>query len=133
MEIRVEHVALWVRDLEGARDFFTRHLGARAGEKYQNPRTGFSSYFLTFDSGARLEVMTRPDLSDPASLPSGAAIPGSWAHLAFSLGSAQAVDETTRALQEAGCRLVSGPRRTGDGYYESCLEGFEGCLIELTV
>ena len=67
MEIRVEHVALWVRDLEGARDFFTRHLGARAGEKYQNPRTGFSSYFLTFDSGARLEVMTRPDLADPAS------------------------------------------------------------------
>lgn len=81
--MRIEHVALHVNDLEGARDFFVRFFGATAGDGYHNPRTDFRSYFLTFDDGARLEVMTKPNMTDAEK---DLARPG-WAHLAFSVGS----------------------------------------------
>ena len=77
--MRIEHVALYVNDLEGARDFFVRFFGAVADDGYHNPRTGFRSHFLTFDDGARLEVMTKPDMTDAEK---GLARTG-WAHLAF--------------------------------------------------
>ena len=60
--MRIDHIALCVRDLEAMRDFYIKHFGAAAGELYHNPRTGFSSYFLSFEGGARLELMTRPGL-----------------------------------------------------------------------
>lgn len=127
--MRIEHVALYVRDLYAARDFFTTYLGAAAGEEYHNPRTGFRSFFLSFEDGARLEIMTKPGVEE-----ADAALERmGFTHLAFSLGDARAVDELTARLAADGYEVVSGPRTTGDGYYESCVLGIEGARIELTV
>ena len=127
--MRIEHVALYVNDLEGARDFFVRFFGATAGDGYHNPRTNCRSYFLTFDDGARLEVMTKPNMMDTEK---DLARTG-WAHLAFSVGSESEVDRLTAELSAAGYEVVSGPRITGDGYYESCILGPEGNQVEITV
>ncbi len=127
--MRIDHAALYVRDLEAAREFFARYFGAQAGERYRNERTGFSSYFLSFDGGARLEIMSRPRIADAASAPYAAG----YAHLALSAGSREAVDSLTARLARDGYAVLSGPRTTGDGYYESCVEGIEGNLIEITV
>ena len=124
----LEHVALYVEDLEGARDFFERYLGAASNDGYRNATTGFRSYFLSFTDGSRLEIMWRPKL---VALEKHLFRTG-YAHLAFSLGNKTAVDELTELMVADGFELVSGPRVTGDGYYESCLVGFEGNLIELT-
>lgn len=127
--MRIEHVALYVQDLEAARTFFERYFGARAGAPYHNVRTGFRSYFLTFDDGARLEIMTRPDLAE---LEKPTARTG-YAHVAFSVGSTAAVDALTARLAADGYEVLSGPRTTGDGYYESCILDAEGNQIEITV
>lgn len=127
--MRMEHAAVYVRDLEGAREFFEAYFAGRAGARYHNPRTGFSSYFLSFEGGARLELMTRPGLADPEKQP----LQTGYIHLAFSAGSREAVDALTARLAADGWPAVSGPRVTGDGYYESCVAGFEGNLIEITV
>lgn len=127
--MRIEHVALYVNDLEGTRAFFERYLGAQAGELYHNTRTGFRSYFLSFDDGARLEIMNRPDMADDPKSPARTG----YIHLAFSVGSATAVDELTARLAQDGYEVVSGPRTTGDGYYESCVVAIEGNQIEITV
>lgn len=125
----IEHVALYVRDLEAARDFFLRYLDASSNQLYHNPKTGFSSYFLSFDGGARLELMSKPDVEDQ----SLALARMGYIHVAFRLGSAEKVDELTARLQADGYPVVSGPRTTGDGYYESCIVAIEGNQIELTV
>lgn len=127
--MRVEHVALYVNDLEGTREFFERFFGATSGKGYLNPVTRFRSYFLTFDDGARLEIMTRPDMSDAEKGP----MRTGWAHVAFSVGSETEVNRLTFELAQAGYEIVSGPRTTGDGYYESCVLGPENNLIEITV
>ena len=126
--MRIEHAALYVNDLEAAREFFVRFFGAAPDEGYHNPRTGFRSHFLTFDDGARLELMTRPDMTDAEK---DLARTG-WAHLAFSVGSEAEVDRLTAELAAAGYEVVSGPRTTGDGYYESCVLGPEGNQVEIT-
>ena len=126
--MHIAHAALYVHDLEAAKSFFVRYFSAVPGEKYHNPRTGFSSYFLTFGQGARLELMSRTDLVDREKPLTGAG----YAHLAFSLGSRDAVDHLTRRLQDDGYTVLSGPRTTGDGYYESCVLDREGNQIELT-
>ena len=115
--MRIHHTALYVNDLEAARLFFMTYLGAISNEGYHNPRTGFRSYFLTFDSGSQLEIMHRPDMDD---LPKPRSRTG-YAHVAFSLGSRAAVDDLTQRLRLDGYRVISGPRVTGDGYYESCV------------
>ncbi len=127
--MKIEHAALYLDDLEAGRAFFETYLGAVAGERYHNPRTGFSSYFLAFDEGARLEIMSKEGIeeADPAVERRG------FMHLAFSLGSAAAVDELTARFASDGYEVASGPRTTGDGYYESCVLGPEGTRIELTV
>ncbi len=126
--MRIEHAALYVRDLESAKDFYTEFFEARAGELYVNPSTGFRSYFLTFSDGARLEIMNRPDIFD---LEKPATRTG-YAHIAFSVGSKRAVDAITSHLRCAGCRIISEPRVTGDGYYESCMLDPEGNQLEFT-
>lgn len=127
--MRIDHVAMYVRDLERAKDFFMRYFGAKPNELYHNQKTGFRSYFLTFDQGARLEIMNKPEAKD-----SGAELARTgFIHGAFSVGSKEKVDELTRRLREDGYQVISGPRTTGDGYYESCILDGEGNQIEITV
>lgn len=125
----IEHVALWTPDLERARGFYERYFDVMAGDKYVNSEKDFSSYFLTFESGARLELMHTPELSSAAS--QGPVI--GYGHIAISLGSEEAVDRMTEALRADGYPVESGPRRTGDGYYESVVLDPDGNRVELTV
>lgn len=115
--------------LETARNFFVKYLGAKSNEGYHNLKTSFRSYFLSFDEGARLEIMNKPEMPD---FPKGFARTG-YAHIAFSVGSKEKVDALTAELKTDGYEVVSGPRTTGDGYYESCIIAIEGNQIEITV
>lgn len=125
----IEHVALFVNDLEGARNFFIKYLGAASNDMYHNKKTGFRSYFLSFDGGARLEIMNKPEVCDSLRNPAQTG----YAHIAFSVGSKEKVDSLTAELKAVGYEVVSGPRITGDGYYESCIVAIEGNQIEITV
>ena len=127
--MNIEHIALYVQDLEGARDFFVKYFGACSNEAYHNKTTDFRSYFLTFDDGSRLEIMTKPGLTDCGDVLNRLG----YVHIAFSTGSREGVDSLTAQLKEDGYTVLNGPRTTGDGYYESCILGFEGNLIEITV
>lgn len=127
--MKIEHAAMYVNDLEGARNFFVKYLGGKSNDGYHNTKTDFRSYFISFDEGARLEVMNKPGMDDPEKAPARTG----FIHLAFSLGSKEKVDELTARLKEDGYEVMSGPRTTGDGYYESCVLAFEGNQIELTV
>lgn len=127
--MKIEHVAMYVRDLENAREFFVKYLNGTSNDGYYNPKTGFRSYFISFADGARLELMNKPDMPD---LEKPLNRTG-YAHVAFSVGSAQLVDELTAVLKQDGYTVVSGPRTTGDGYYESCIVAVEGNQIEITV
>ena len=127
--MRIEHIAMYVSDLESARDFFVKYLGGKSNNGYHNQITGFRSYCISFDDGARLEIMTKPEISDynkPLNRTG-------YAHIAFSLGSKGKVDQLTEKLKNDGFAVLSGPRTTGDGYYESCIIAVEENQIELTV
>lgn len=127
--MKIEHIAMYVNDLEGAKEFFKKYFHAVPNELYHNKKTGFRSYFLSFDDGARLEIMNKEvmdDLEKPLNRTG-------YAHLTFALGSKEAVDELTKTFKEDGYEVISGPRTTGDGYYESCILGFENSQIEITV
>ena len=127
--MKIEHVAMYVEDIERAREFFVRYLGGSANEMYHNEKNGFSSYFISFEDGARLELMTRPDMKDMEKDINRTG----YIHLAFSVGSKEKVDGLTEFLRNDGYEMLSGPRTTGDGYYESCILGIEGNQIEITV
>ncbi len=126
--MKIEHIAMYVNDLEAARDFFIKYLGGSSNDGYHNAKTGFRSYFISFEDGARLELMNKPGLSDPKKEPNRTG----YAHVAFSLGSKEAVDSLTSRLKTDGYEVLSGPRTTGDGYYESCIIAIEDNLIEIT-
>ena len=126
--MRIEHMAMYVQHLEQARDFFVQFLDGHANEGYHNKTTGFRSYFIRFDEGARLELMTKPNMTDA---PKDVNRTG-YAHMAFSVGSKEAVDGLTERMRKAGYQIINGPRTTGDGYYESCIVAIEGNLIEIT-
>ena len=153
--MKIEHVALFCRDLEAMRQFFLDYFEAVSNEQYHNPRTGLRTYILSFpNGGARLElmkqreqseacfnsaesrqkstesqVMQRPDTidADPSKPHIG------FIHVSFAVGSKEAVDAKTIELRDAGYQVISGPRTTGDGYYESCILGPEGIQIEITI
>ncbi|WP_295067989.1 VOC family protein [Ruminococcus sp.] len=127
--MRIEHIAMFVRDLEAARVFFTEYLGGHSNSGYLNKTTDFRSYFITFDDGARLELMNKPQVANA----DVSAEHMGYTHIAFSVGSREKVDELTERLRLAGYEVKSGPRTTGDGYYESCIAAIEGNLIEITV
>lgn len=127
--MKIEHIAIYCNDIERMRMFYISMFGAASGVKYTNEKNGFTSYFLSFSDGARLELMHIPHLRQREKERRCTG----YAHLALSVGSKEQVDLMTRRLSEAGCPLVSPCRYTGDGYYESCVEDPEGNLIEITV
>jgi lactoylglutathione lyase len=125
---RIEHIALWCANLELMKDFYSNYFGGNANNRYHNPKKGFSSFFLTFDDGSRLELMQREDIGKhdlEEKL--------GWAHIAFSLGTKEKVDSMTDKFRRSGFKVVGEPRVTGDGYYESVVLDPEGNKIELTV
>jgi lactoylglutathione lyase len=127
---RIDHIAIWAKDVDGLAAFYQRILGAEVGPRYINASKGFSSRFLSFPNGPRIEIMatsTQPLIETPL----GSQRLG-LAHVAFSLGSEREVDELTQRLREEGIPVLDGPRRTGDGYYESVVLDPEGNRIELT-
>ena len=127
MTARIEHVALWVRDIDGVAAFYARYFGARIGTAYQNPRKGFESRFLELGGGARLEIMTRVDVVERAAREQLGV-----AHLAIAVGDEAAVDALATRFKAEGVAVIDGPRRTGDGYYECVVLDPEGNRVEVT-
>ena len=127
--MKIEHIAMYVNDLEAARDFFIKYFNASSNAGYHNKNTDFRSYFLTFDGGSRLEIMNKPVMENPETTLTRTG----FIHIAFSVGSKEKVDELTARMKADGYEVVSGPRTTGDGYYESCVVALEGNQIEITV
>lgn len=127
--MRIEHLAVWTADLERSRAFYERYFSARAGEQYQSAtQRGFASYFLTFPSGdSRLELMTAPNLGEGSRPPAIG-----WAHIAVAVGSRGEVEALTSRMRGDGVRVVSEPRQTGDGYFESVVEDPDGNQVEIT-
>lgn len=120
---------MYVNDLEGTRDFFVKYFDATSNEGYHNQETQYRSYFLSFEDGARLEIMKKPQMDQMEKMLNRTG----YIHIAFSLGSKEAVDELTKRMRSDGFEVVSGPRITGDGCYESCIVGIEGNQIEIAV
>ena len=127
--MKIEHIAMYVNDLEAAKEFFIKYFDAVSNEMYHNQRTGFKSYFLSFEDGARLEIMTKEIMEDTKKTLTRTG----FIHLAFSVGSKEKVDSLTSKMKGDGYEVISGPRTTGDGYYESCIVAVEDNQIEITV
>jgi lactoylglutathione lyase len=127
--MRIEHIAIWTNDMERCTAFYTNYFGATAGPHYINATKGFQSCFLSFDGGARIEVMTTTELN-PVVIEPGAERMG-LTHIAITVGSDERVDQLTARLREAGFAIQDGPRRTGDGYYESVVLDPDGNRIEI--
>ena len=128
--MKIDHIALYCTDLEGMKTFFCHYFKAEPNDLYHNPRTGLSTYILSFpEGGARLELMTRAEVVQEEGVN---AYRHGFIHVSFCLGSKEAVDGLTAKLQADGFLVCSGPRVTGDGYYEGAVLGPENILIELT-
>ena len=124
--MKIEHIALYTNHLEEMKAFYLQYFDGKANDKYVNAKKGFASYFISFASGSRLELMAQQGIGETRSAGIG------FIHLAFSAGSKEAVDALTKKLQEDGFQKVSGPRTTGDGYYESAILDPDGNLVEIT-
>lgn len=128
--MKIEHLAIWVKDLEVMKDFYEMYFEANSNEMYHNPTKQFTSYFLSFDEGSRLELMHRPDIAKKLNdFEEQLGI----THFALSVGSKSKVDTLTEQLGTAGFKIVGEPRTTGDGYYESVVLDPENNRIEITV
>ena len=128
--MHIEHIAIYVQDIERMKDFYVQYFNASANDMYVNEQKLFSSYFLTFESGARLELMHQPKIAAVMNqLEQGIGL----AHFAVSVGSKEQVDKLTELFQSDGFSVVGAPRTTGDGYYESVIKDPEGNLIEITI
>ena len=127
--MKIDHIALYFYELKKTKDFFIKYFNATANSGYFNKTINFQSYFLSFSNGARIEIMKRPGIEEN----NKALIHAGYIHIAFSLGSKEKVDELTNRLKDDVYNVISGPRTTGDGYYESCIVGIDGNQIELTI
>jgi lactoylglutathione lyase len=127
VNIRLEHVGVWVRDIDAVAQFYVRYFGARVGELYRNPRKGFSSRFLEFAGGARIELMHRADVTARVTDEQLG-----LAHVAIQVGDEGAVDRLAQLFIADGHAPIDGPRRTGDGYYECVVRDPEGNRVEVT-
>ena len=129
--MKIEHLAIWVDDLETMREFYLTYFDFTSGEKYTNEKKGYSSYFLVFGDGeTRLELMK---LKDITSDPGKRGLMKGMAHFAISVGSKEAVNQLTERLRRDNYTIESEPRTTGDGYYESVVLDPEGNYVEITV
>ncbi len=129
--MKIEHIAIWVKDLEKMKSFYEKYFHAKAGEKYFNPKKDFHSYFLSFESGPRLELMHIPSIPENKN-----DVLQQWTgliHVAISVGNKSNVDQLTEELKTAGYKVIGEPRTTGDGYYESVVLDPEENRIEITV
>lgn len=128
--MKIEHVAIWTKNLEVMRTFYTIYFSARCNAKYVNEKKGFSSYFLSFEGGSRIELMQMnaiPESKDDSYLQAIG-----LTHIAFSLDTDEQVDIMTKRFEIDGYEVLDGPRRTGDGYYESVILDPEGNRLEIT-
>ncbi len=125
--MNITHVAVYVSDLDKSKEYYTKFFGGISNEMYVNAK-GFKSYFIRFHSGARLELMNKPEIINKISCEE---IMG-WSHVAFSVGSREKVIEITEEIVSEGYKLLSGPRTTGDGYFESCVTDPDGNRVEIT-
>ena len=125
--MKLQHIAMYVQDLERAKAFFMKYFDAVPNEKYHNPRTNLMTYFLSFSGGASLEIMTRPELVEHDNNPFRMGL----IHIAMEVGTEEKVRELTERLRADGYTVTSEPRTTGDGHYESCIADIEGNLIEI--
>lgn len=123
----INHIALYVNDLEKMKKFYEEFFNGKSNEMYHNKNTGLKTYFLSFENRARLEIMTRPDMTENQKELTKLG----YIHLAFSVGSREKVDALTNKLKNSGYKVISGPRTTGDGYYESCVLDPENNQIEI--
>ena len=122
--MKINHIGLYVSDIEAAKNFFVTYFGATTNEMYRNEKKGFCSYFLTFSDSSRIEIMTRTGIDGNKALGD--------CHISFSVGGKQEVDALTERLKADGYAVSDGPRTTGDGCYESCVIGIDGNFIEIT-
>jgi len=125
--MNIAHIAIWVNDLEAMKDFYSRYFEGKSNEKYINPLKGFESYFISFESGAKLELMHKQSINKHVDIDERLGI----THIAFKLGSKETVLSLTETLRSDGFRVVGEPRLTGDGYFESVVLDIEGNRIEL--
>ncbi len=127
--MRIEHIAVWADDIERLRAFYTEYFGMKSNDIYTNPRKQFHSYFLSFGEGqTRVEIMNMPDLPEPASRSRMKGL----AHFAISVGGKEKVLALTERLRRDGYTVLSEPRTTGDGYFESAVADPEGNCVEIT-
>jgi lactoylglutathione lyase len=129
--MKIEHIALWTKDLERLRIFYERYFHVKVGEKYINPKRQFESYFLSFEDGCRLELMQMPTVPD-SNNDIYQQFTG-FIHFAVSTGSKEKVDELTHLLKQDGYKILDGPRTTGDGYYESVVLDPDNNRVEITI
>lgn len=127
--MRIDHIAIWVNDLEAMKYFYTKYFNMKCSKIYENSKKGFASYFLSYDSGIRIEIMKRKDISGKIS---NKGVSNGFTHLAFSVGNIEKVDELTEEIRNNGFGIYGEPRTTGDGYYESVVLDPEGNHIEIT-
>ncbi len=126
--MNIHHIAIYYKNLEKAKTFYETYFSATCGEKYCNLKTGFSSFFLSFSNGSKLEIMSRNDLSEQSKKN---IYENGYNHIAISLGTKQSVDEMYVRLKNDGFEIISPPRTTGDGYYECCFRDEENNIIEI--
>jgi lactoylglutathione lyase len=128
--MKIEHLGIWVQDLELMRSFYLKYFDTSSAEKYVNPKTQFQSYFILFGEGkTRLELMLRPDIL------SGNSKRGfnmGIAHFAISVGGKDKVNELTERIRNDNFTIFSEPRTTGDGYYETVVLDPEGNVLEIS-
>lgn len=128
--MKIEHLAIWVKDLEKMKAFYEKYFDGKANDQYFNPKKNFRSYFLTFTSGCRLELMHKPEI--PSNLNDAHLQNIGITHFAVSVGSKEKVDALTGRLRKDGFSIIGEPRTTGDGYYESVVFDPEKNRIEIT-
>lgn len=128
--MKIDHLAIWVRDLELMRSFYMKYFDGKSNEKYRNDKKNFESYFISFDGAARLELMQMPDITDASNDGHEQFI--GITHFAISVGTKEKVDELTETFRKDAFEIVGEPRWTGDGYYESVILDPEKNRIEIT-